>query len=99
VGWTTGLMGLEAAWVILLGCGRVTTAIRQDVASRMMEAHRMMPMRGSHAGLGYIMGATSQAMLLFAATFMMGMFTSSAALVTFEWWAAASMILVAVLLF
>src|SRR6476646_1774551 len=44
VGWTTGLMGLEAAWVILLGCGRVTTAIRQDVVSRMMESHRMMPM-------------------------------------------------------
>jgi len=92
-------MGLEAAWVILLGCGRVTTAIRQDVVSRMMESHRMMPMPASHAVLGYIMGATSQAMLLFAATFMMGMFTSSAALITFERWAAASMILLTFAMF
>jgi hypothetical protein len=99
MGWTAGLMGIQTAWLILFGCGRVTASIRQDVTNRMMESHRMMPMPPSHVIAGYISGSTAQGLLLFAATFLMGMLTSSAAMVSFDRWAASSAILLTFAMF
>ena len=39
-----GMTGLQAGILVLFAGGRVSNAIRQDLTSRMIESHRLMPL-------------------------------------------------------
>src|SRR2546428_253407 len=51
-GWTTGLLAIQGALLVLYGCGRIGKTVTQDIAGRMMESHRMMPAPPAHAIAG-----------------------------------------------
>jgi hypothetical protein len=91
-GWTTALLAIQSAMLVLYGCSRLTAGIRQDTASRLMESHRLMPTPPAHAVTGYIVGGISQAVLLGIVTFLIGTFTSAGASINFERWAMANLI-------
>ncbi len=54
-----GTLGLEILlWVILIP-HRIGAAVKADVASRMMESHRLMPITAVEAIVGYLLGPPS----------------------------------------
>src|SRR5262245_59433627 len=48
-GWTSGLLALQAGALVIYASGRVGAAIRQDVQTKMIESHRLMPLPPMHA--------------------------------------------------
>lgn len=52
--WSSILLYLQMAAMILFGSFRVIGGIRNDVKLGMMESHRMMPITGVHAVIGYL---------------------------------------------
>ncbi len=70
--WAHGLLVLQA--VILFGYGafRVNAAVRSDLASRMIESHRLMPTRPAAAVAGYVLGAPAVPVVLFGVTAAIG---------------------------
>jgi hypothetical protein len=99
LGWTTALLAIQSALLVIYGCSRLTAAIRQDNTSRMMESHRLMPTPPSHAIAGYIVGGTSQGIFLALATFLIGVFTAAGAGISFERWAMANIVLLTFAMF
>ncbi|GMU22183.1 MAG: hypothetical protein AMXMBFR13_22710 [Phycisphaerae bacterium] len=77
-GWTMGLMGLQVG-VVLYGLWSVGTAIRKDVTGHMIESHRLMPVSGTEAVAGYILGSGSQAIALGLVNLLLGMVTAGGA--------------------
>jgi hypothetical protein len=71
-GWRIGLLALQGALLLILGSNRLNAAIQSDFKSGIIESHRMMPMSNLSAILGYIAGATSQAVAMAFATFLIG---------------------------
>src|SRR5690349_13982784 len=67
-GWTTALLSVQAVCLALYAAGRVGTAIRQDVQSKMIESHRLMPLPPAHAIAGYIVGATGPPLIFAGGT-------------------------------
>jgi len=94
-GWTTGLLTLQAVCMTLYGSGRVSAAIRQDLQSRMIDSHRLMPLPPMHAVAGYIMGAAGQPIVFAVGVFLIGGLTAGAAGVDLSRWAFANAILLA----
>src|SRR5829696_3572461 len=89
-GWTTGLLVLQAACLILYIPGRLGTIVRGDVTSKMLESHRLMPIPPTHAIAGYIMGAATQPLVFCGGIFFFGAMVAAAAGVSPARWAFAS---------
>jgi hypothetical protein len=53
------LMGIQGMVLLLVGGYRVSSAIRTDISSRMLESHRLMPVSSSNAVWGYLFGPTT----------------------------------------
>ncbi|MGH7179985.1 MAG: hypothetical protein ACREJC_21590 [Tepidisphaeraceae bacterium] len=77
-GWTVALLGLQSAILVIFASARIGMAIRSDVAARMVESHRLMPMPAWQAILGYMLGGASQPLALACVTFALGCATASA---------------------
>ncbi|HEX8523155.1 MAG TPA: hypothetical protein VF669_12935 [Tepidisphaeraceae bacterium] len=92
-GWTSGLLALQSAMLVLYGCSRTTASVRQDVTGKMIESHRLMPMPPAHAVAGYIMGSVSQGVMMALVTFCIGSVTAAGASVSFERWAMSNAVL------
>jgi hypothetical protein len=85
-GWTTGLLGIEAAVMLLYATARIGTAVRQDITSKMIESHRVMPTGPLEATAGYISGAALQPLVLCGGFFLIGLWTcSSTGISLFHW--------------
>ncbi len=57
----TLMMALEGIVLVVLGGMRVSSSIRTDLSTRMIESHRLMPVPAWRAVLGYLFGSTSHA--------------------------------------
>jgi hypothetical protein len=75
-GWTMGLLGLQALFIVIIGGMRVTTAIKQDITTGIMESHRMMPVPALHAIAGYLLGTMTAALGFFVANVAIGLATT-----------------------
>lgn len=71
-GLKTAFTGLQAGLLVLFVATRVSTAIRQDQTSRMIESHRLMPMSPPQAVLGYLLGPSAQPLAICAANLLLG---------------------------
>jgi hypothetical protein len=94
-GWTTGLLAVQAACLVLYIPGRIGQTIRADVQSKMIESHRLMPMPPAHAVAGYIMGAATQPLVFCCGVFFLGALVAAAAGVHVPRWAFANAVLLA----
>ena len=70
--WPQGLVGLQVLFLLIIGPLRVTSAVRGDVNSRMLESHRLMPLSPAAAVAGYAGGAPWTLLVLAAVTFAVG---------------------------
>jgi hypothetical protein len=88
-GWAMGLLGLQLG-VVLYGFWAISSAVRKDVASRLIESHRLMPLSGADAIAGYILGGGVQAMALFLVNVALGTLVAggSTRVVPAEWFKA-----------
>lgn len=91
--WLPLLLGIQGLLLFLLAGTRVTAAIRHDLNSRMIESHRLMPTSAGQAVTGYLVGSTSQAMVLAGVTLVIGVFAASAASVPVADWLLANAVL------
>lgn len=92
--WTMGLMGLQIAILLLYGCYAVGGGVRKDLASKMIESHRLMPISGTDAVIGYILGSGSQAMVMALINLILGLVISPwGGFVTPLGWLKANLIL------
>src|SRR3989442_1269023 len=62
--WTSALLGLQLAVLVLYGCAVIGNAIRRDITTGVLESHRLMPVPSSAGVLGYLMGPSFQAIAL-----------------------------------
>ncbi|HEX2971087.1 MAG TPA: hypothetical protein VHP11_02070 [Tepidisphaeraceae bacterium] len=92
-GWTSGLLAIQAGILLLFGCGTVTTALRTDLASRMIESHRLMPLSPAGAIFGYLIGSTSQVLCLGFCTFLIGLITNLGAGTPSRLWILPNLVL------
>src|SRR2546423_14162947 len=92
-GWTTGLLSLGAACLLIYVPGRITASIRQDIQSKLIESHRLMPTPAAEAVAGYIMGAAMQPLVFCGVIFLIGACTASGASVDLSRWTFANLIL------
>jgi hypothetical protein len=59
-GWTILLMLVQVVLVVLFSIVRITGAVRQDNTTGIMESHRLMPITGLTACLGFLVGPSIQ---------------------------------------
>jgi len=91
--WTHGLLGLQIAAFLLLGCSGISNAIRKDIDSGLHESHRLMPISGKAAVFGYLSGPTAPALMGVLANLFLGTITAVAAGLGLEDWLIANLIL------
>src|SRR5580765_5947910 len=92
-GWATGCLGIGAASLFLFGPIRISNIIRQDINSKMIESHRLMPLPPGHAIAGYIIGAAAPGMVFFAGLYLTGGITAAASGVNAARWTFATGVL------
>ncbi|HEY2589048.1 MAG TPA: hypothetical protein VGI81_25115, partial [Tepidisphaeraceae bacterium] len=90
---------LQCLLLLLYGTARVAQAARSDVRSRIIESHRMMPVAPFGAVLGYWLGASLQAIVLFGINFGLGAVAIAGASLPLQSWAIANAVLLAFGLF
>ena len=73
VGLKIAFTALQAGLIVIFTSTRVSTAIRQDQTSRMIESHRLTPMSPSQAVLGYLLGPVAQPMALCGVNVLLGL--------------------------
>src|SRR4051794_41902376 len=59
-GWTTGLLGLQGAMLLIFGGTRVAGAVRADIAGGVIGWHRVMPLPAREAVVGDLFGSPRQ---------------------------------------
>jgi hypothetical protein len=91
--WTHLLLGVQALLLFVFAGSRVTAAIRNDLNSRIIESHRLMPVGAGSAVAGYVVGAASQALVLAGVTLLIGAFCATAAGTPVDDWLAANALL------
>src|SRR5439155_639551 len=87
------LTGVQAAILVLFVAARVSAAIRQDLTSRMIESHRLMPLSPAQAVIGYLLGPAGHPLALAAANFVVGLFVSAAGGIPATIWLTANAVL------
>ncbi|HVX84164.1 MAG TPA: hypothetical protein VH253_05050 [Phycisphaerae bacterium] len=75
----TILFMVEALVLLLFGAARISLAIRNDVSSRMMESHRLMPIPAWRAVAGYLLGGTTHALAFAGLTLIFAWILAAAA--------------------
>lgn len=58
-GWVSILLVIQACLLLLVGASQVSQSVKKDIASGMIESHRLMPTPPIHAVCGYIVGGCS----------------------------------------
>jgi hypothetical protein len=94
-GWANALLGLQFLFMVLIGAGRVSMAIRGDLSSGMIESLRMMPLPAGHAIAGYLSSAMAQLSGFFAANFVLGFMVNTLAQLPSQRWVVANLIILA----
>ena len=79
--------------LVFLGSNALTAAVRNDVTTRMIDSHRLMPLAPAWAVVGYMLGATAQALSLAAVNFVIGTSTAVGAGMPFQRWLVPHVIL------
>ncbi len=80
---------LQLAMILIMCSGRLNKAVVDDVNSKMIESHRLSPMTGVSAVIGYMIGPNLQVLLLTAVNFVVGLiFCSLAGKWQVSWMAA-----------
>ncbi len=92
-GWTTALLVIQALAMLLMGTGRISGAVRQDLTSGAMESHRLMPISASSAIAGYVTGAPVHAIGIFVANLFIGAATTVMINMPVTRWLAANAVL------
>jgi hypothetical protein len=92
-GWATGLLGLQALMLLIFGATRVAGAVRTDITSGMIESHRLMPLPAGQAMVGYLFGATCQAIALGVVNLLIGAYAVQKAGLPIDRWLAANGVL------
>jgi hypothetical protein len=87
------LLGLQLFILLVYGSMRVSSAVRGDIASKIMESHRLMPMSAFSAVAGYVVGGPVQATSLAVVNFLIGLPVCSGASVDVECWLIANFML------
>jgi hypothetical protein len=90
IGWTTAVLGLQLAILILYGCSMVGNAVRRDISSGLLESHRLMPVPAGAAVTGYLLGPTYSAMMLAGVNLIIGTTTGTLGGVPMEKWFTAN---------
>lgn len=91
--WPGLILGLQFLFVVVIGAGRVSTTIRGDLSSGMIESLRMMPLPARHAVAGYLSAAAASLSGFFFANFVLGLALTAMAQLPAERWLAANVIL------
>lgn len=89
-GWLTAILALQAANLVVFGSSRIAAAVRADAGGAMIESHRLMPTSPAQAVLGYLTGASSQAIGLGVANVVVGAVIAAAIGVTLDRWFIAN---------
>lgn len=63
---------LQGVFILTLAPGAVHKAVQRDHQTKMLESHRLSPMRGLTMAVGYLLGPTAHASALFAAGLLVG---------------------------
>jgi hypothetical protein len=92
-GWAMGMLAVQGAVLAIYVSTRISVAIRQDMTSKMIESHRLMPMPASHAIAGYIIGAALQPLILAGAIFLFGGICAVMAGCDWQRWLMANLVL------
>ncbi len=91
--WTMILLGLQIGILLLLAPSVIRNAVRKDIDTGMIESHRLMPMTGVTAVVGYVTGPSAQAVSLFLATFCLGLGTAATGGYRVVDWVAVNVVL------
>jgi len=86
-------LALQVIVVPLYGTFRVGSVIRADVTGKLIESHRLMPISGFQAVLGYVLGSTLQIQIVFATNFLLGAVAASGAGISLRSWAFSNAVL------
>lgn len=92
-GATTFLLIGQLIVLVFIGSNALTTAVRTDVSTRMIDSHRLMPTPPAWAILGYMFGATVPALGLAAVNFVVGVTTTVGAGMPLQRWLVPHVIL------
>ncbi|MDB5323085.1 MAG: hypothetical protein JWN40_4716 [Phycisphaerales bacterium] len=90
--WVNGLLALQFLFTVIIGAGRVSTTIRGDLTSGMLESLRMMPLPARHAIVGYLCSAVTLSGF-FVANFILGLIMTALAQLPPSHWVIANAIL------
>jgi hypothetical protein len=88
-----GLTGLQAAILVLFVGGRISNAIRQDLTTRMIESHRLMPLSPAQAVVGYLVGPATHPLALAGANVLLGLVVCAAGGIPASLWLTANAVL------
>jgi hypothetical protein len=88
------LVAGQASILVLFTGARVGTAIRQDINSRMIDSHRLMPLSPSQAVVGYIVGGAAQPLGLAAVNLALGVVASALVGTPAALWLTANAIMI-----
>lgn len=92
-GWTIGLMALQCGTLMLVAGSSMRTAIRKDIDGQLIESHRLMPISGMKAVLGYVLGCSAQSLVVGTANIALGMIATATASLSIADWVIANAVL------
>jgi hypothetical protein len=98
-GWTVLLMLIQTGLVLLFSIVRVNNSVRNDITSGIMESHRLMPVTGLTACVGYVVGPALQMIAIGVVTCLAGVVSSTVAGLDSSRWVKANAVMLAFLLF
>jgi hypothetical protein len=94
-GWLVGLLGLQLLTLLMYGSLRVSTSVRGDINSKLIESHRLMPLPPAAAVVGYVLGAPIQALAVAAVNVVVGTVLCPMAGISVGNWLVANAMLLA----
>ncbi len=98
-GWEFALLGLQAFALVFFIAGQITGAIRKDITTEMLASHRLMPISGTEAVAGYILGQLAQPLAVAGVTFFFGMMVAEMGKLSVAGWIHANALLVSFAVF
>ena len=75
--WRGGILAAELVLMLLIAPGQSGSAVRADITGRLIESHRLMPISGAEAILGYLTGPNLNVLAMFAAAAITGLFADA----------------------
>jgi hypothetical protein len=93
------LIAIQAGILVLFACSRISTAVRQDQTSRMLESHRLMPVSPAQAVLGYLVGPVMPPLGIALANLLLGCWLCTALGLSIGLWLTANGVLLTFAMF